>query len=368
MQDAALVAEQGNRDGNDSENDRIHPDQRIENEIRTQTAEPSVAQRRRFPSRVEPGSERQPPHPVPPRCPSRICVFKDGTTLLDAHAEQPHRLSYNVYRTGNNHHYPAAAECSRQFESGSHVRGFVNLGRGAGRGLRESLPAWPIVDCRRGWRSPAPPAETESPPSRAIALSRIAPNTKVSRRSAIARSKASTAAPTLPPDCAPRRRRIRASCQWRASTWKRPGQWVSRIPRSIDSGVTGKPCWLSSSAAAIASATFLQLMASEQRRFHQNLLAHDLQRIAGHSGSRAAQAARYSLLPGHHRWHIGHGAHRPRSQLQNRVSDHVVGLRLLRQRHHHTAGADDSRLLARDLSHRVAQKLLVIERNVGNAR
>ena len=63
---------------------------------------------------------------------------------------------------------------------------------------------------------------------------------------------------------------------------------------------------------------------------------------------------------------IRDSANPPRAKFQNCVPDHVVRLGLLGQRHHHPARADDPNLLARNFSHRVSQKLLVIERDIGN--
>jgi len=108
-----------------------------------------------------------------------------------------------------------------------------------------------------------------------------------------------------------------------------------------------------------------QLVAPEQPTFDHNLLAHHLQGIAGHrcgvrTGCPIFAAGRT------HRRHIWHCVHRPRSQVQNRVSDHIVGLRLLGQRHHHSSGTYNPRLFRRDLSHCVAQKFLMVERDIGD--
>ena len=43
VQNPALLPQQGNRNRNDSEDDGNEPDERIEDQIRTQAAEPSVA-------------------------------------------------------------------------------------------------------------------------------------------------------------------------------------------------------------------------------------------------------------------------------------------------------------------------------------
>ena len=55
-----------------------------------------------------------------------------------------------------------------------------------------------------------------------------------------------------------------------------------------------------------------------------------------------------------------------RAHIQNCVSDHVVGVRQLRQRNHNPARTDDSSFFAGDLGHCFAQILLMIERDIGD--
>ena len=68
MQDAALVSEQRYRNGNDSEDDGVGPDKRIEDEIRPQPAGPPVAPGNGCRRGLRPGWT---PQPVPSRRPSR---------------------------------------------------------------------------------------------------------------------------------------------------------------------------------------------------------------------------------------------------------------------------------------------------------
>src|SRR5579863_8683600 len=121
-------------------------------------------------------------------------------------------------------------------------------------------------------------------------------------------------------------------------------------------------------------------MTAYQRGLDNDLMAHHENGIAVnvllsslHGSLRELRvgrllATRHQILgtSGRNGWHVRHRAHASRSQLENRVADHVVGLRLLRKRHNHTARADNPNLLSRDLAHGIPKKFLVIERDVGN--
>jgi hypothetical protein len=123
-----------------------------------------------------------------------------------------------------------------------------------------------------------------------------------------------------------------------------------------------------------------QLMTAYQRGLHKNLMPHHEKwipvnvRLSSLRGSfrelRVGRllATRNQVLgtSGRNRRHIRHCAHRPRSKFQNRVADHVVGLGLLWQRHHHTARPEDPHFFTCNLADRVTEKLLVIERDVSN--
>src|SRR6516162_6054877 len=61
-----------------------------------------------------------------------------------------------------------------------------------------------------------------------------------------------------------------------------------------------------------------------------------------------------------------YGADAGGAALEDRIADNVVGLGVLRQRDHQAVRADDSHLFARDFSDRVAEILLMIERDVGD--
>src|ERR1019366_9266682 len=69
-----------------------------------------------------------------------------------------------------------------------------------------------------------------------------------------------------------------------------------------------------------------QLVPPHQGRLHQNLLPDDLQRVSAGEWWLAFIATRYQILsaPRRHRWHILHGADPTRSQIKNRIADHVV--------------------------------------------
>ena len=109
-----------------------------------------------------------------------------------------------------------------------------------------------------------------------------------------------------------------------------------------------------------------QLMTPHQRRLDHDLLAHHLQRIPLPLTARLRR-----LATGH--WplatdarHIRHGIHRARAHIQNCVSEHVVSFGQLRERNHNPTRPYDTRLFARNLGDRVAQILLMIERDVGD--
>src|SRR5579862_4775665 len=102
-------------------------------------------------------------------------------------------------------------------------------------------------------------------------------------------------------------------------------------------------------------------MTSYQRRLNQNLRSVNLQTVARH---RMMLLGTRNLVLGtrrRNRRHILHSAYADRVEIQNRIADHVIRFRLLRQRHHHATMTDDSNLLARNLSDGVAEKLLMIE-------
>src|SRR6202035_1032137 len=67
-----------------------------------------------------------------------------------------------------------------------------------------------------------------------------------------------------------------------------------------------------------------------------------------------------------YRRHIRHRAHRLRTQVQNRISNYIVCLRLLREGYYDAAGPDNSCFLTGDFGYRIAQEFLVVERNVGD--
>ena len=54
----------------------------------------------------------------------------------------------------------------------------------------------------------------------------------------------------------------------------------------------------------------------------------------------------------------------PRPEFEDGIPDDVIGLRLLRQGHHHSTRPDDSHFFPRNLPDRSAQKFLVVERNI----
>src|ERR1700731_1693942 len=101
-------------------------------------------------------------------------------------------------------------------------------------------------------------------------------------------------------------------------------------------------------------------MAANQRRFHQNLLADDLERIAGDRERRLPGDEILSASGGNRRY-IRHGADALRSQFQDRIPDHIIRLRLLWQGHDDSTRANDAGLLAGDLGYGVAEKLLMVE-------
>ena len=181
MQDAALVSEQRHRNGNNSEDDGVHPDERIENEIRAQTAGPSVV----------PGNGCGRGLGRPARLASASSVgavhldrcFRGWHCLLDARAEQSHRLSYNVYRSGNNHHSIRPGRGSRQFRWRQPRPRLLQSGSKSATPLLES----PRALAERGLSARV--AITRSASGNRIsaispmALSRIAPKINVSGRS-----------------------------------------------------------------------------------------------------------------------------------------------------------------------------------------
>ena len=130
--------------------------------------------------------------------------------------------------------------------------------------------------------------------------------------------------------------------------------------------VTGKPCRPSSSAAAIASATFLQLVATQQRSFDHDLLPHHLQRITRHRRFVAAVAARYSLLAGLTGGTYGTAftARAPNSRIVFPMTSLACGCcgRVTTT----PPGRMIPAFSASNLSHGIAQKFLMIERNIGN--
>ena len=69
---------------------------------------------------------------------------------------------------------------------------------------------------------------------------------------------------------------------------------------------------------------------------------------------------------GRDRRHVGDRRNGARPALQHGIAEHLVGLGMLRQGDHRAPGADDARLLARDLAQGVSQEPLVVEGDVGD--
>ena len=163
-----------------------------------------------------------------------------------------HRLSYNVYRAGDDHHSSGRAEF-RAGQEAEATSGASSIRPTCGQRLLRMSPG----AAERGLSARV--AITRSASGNRIsaispmALSRIAPKTKVSGRSSYKR-KASSAAPRRRPDCALHRIHIRAPRPGRHRPGSVPANGFREFRAAIDSAVTGKPCWLSSSAVAIASA------------------------------------------------------------------------------------------------------------------
>src|SRR5579863_3017993 len=106
-------------------------------------------------------------------------------------------------------------------------------------------------------------------------------------------------------------------------------------------------------------------MSSHQRRLHLNSIAHHLEWIAIPLACLTTRQEEVGI-PWRHRRYVLHRAYSDGVQIQDRVPDHVVGCRLLRQSDHDSMWPDDSNLLPGDFSYRVAQKLLVVEGNISN--
>ena len=111
-------------------------------------------------------------------------------------------------------------------------------------------------------------------------------------------------------------------------------------------------------------------MSSNKRSLDHNLLAHNLQRISRSINRIAVLRAWFAVLSAarrrRNRRNIRNRAHRLRIKLQNRIANHIIRRRLLRKRNHNAFPPDNSRLLPSNLRDSIPQKLLVIERDVGN--
>src|ERR1700733_9835802 len=106
-------------------------------------------------------------------------------------------------------------------------------------------------------------------------------------------------------------------------------------------------------------------MPPDERRLHQNLLPHHLQRVSEPLGLRRLGVRQQVLRTARrHRWHIRHRAHPHCVEIKNRIPDYVISLWLLWQGHNDSSAPDDAHFLARNLTHRIAQKLLMIKRDI----
>src|SRR5436305_4198097 len=88
-----------------------------------------------------------------------------------------------------------------------------------------------------------------------------------------------------------------------------------------------------------------QLVSTDKRGLNAYLAAHYQQRITCHCSP--ADTYVFSAAGGNRR-HIGNRIDTPRTMVEDRVPDHVIRFRLLRQGHYGSAVADDSRLFAGD--------------------
>ena len=150
--------------------------------------------------------------------------------LLDARPEQPHRLSYNVYRSGNNHHSirPGRAFAPvrwrpphpRLLQSRAEVRAAASrISSGRGRpGIVGAGRDHPLRQRKQNFRH--------------LSDGLVAHRAKNKRQRTVLDSqpKEWTAAPRLPPDCAPHRTHIRARRRWPASPGTAPANGFPECP------------------------------------------------------------------------------------------------------------------------------------------
>src|SRR5579883_933296 len=107
-------------------------------------------------------------------------------------------------------------------------------------------------------------------------------------------------------------------------------------------------------------------MPTNEGRLYLDFCAHDLQRIVGDIACLPAAGSQVVGALGADGRNIGDGVDGPGAELENRVADDVVGFRGLGEGHDGGAGTDDAGLLPGNLGHGVAQKFLVVQRDVGD--
>src|SRR5438067_889737 len=90
------------------------------------------------------------------------------------------------------------------------------------------------------------------------------------------------------------------------------------------------------------------LMHAEQWSCDRDRLAQHFELIRGF----------WFLVP-RFQWHVFGGIHCPRAALGDGIADHIIGFRVLRQRHHNAARTDDAGFLPGDLRQRVSKISLV---------
>ena len=196
-----------------------------------------------------------------------------------AHAFSPmtrHGFAHQENRSSHHDHPSRLAQLARSCQRRGNRLLSDKVARRFAIRPASTRPSWPLAGCRPASPPPARRWETGSPPSPGSPCRAWRAKTNVSGRSGkIFRQRRAQR---------PRARGIvrhvehhlplMRSRPMAATTWKRPGQCVSRMPCSICCGVTVNPNCASSSAVGDRQRDVAQLMPARQRRVHLDLFAH----------------------------------------------------------------------------------------------